>query len=86
MMSAEAVEHAGKTYLNAVIAVSKVLHGLELLIDDTNAGLVCSVHDAFNVLGALAHCRQLLVQALRSLDSCLGMELGWTRLAHIDKR
>jgi hypothetical protein len=47
---------------------------------------VCSVHDAFNILGAFTHCRQLLVQALRSLDSSLGMELGWTTLAHTDKR
>lgn len=73
----------GKTYLNAVIAVSEVLHRLELLIDDTNAGLVCSVHDTLDVFGALAHCRQLLVEALRSFDSGLGVELSWTRLVYM---
>jgi hypothetical protein len=57
--------------LNAVIAVSKVLHRLELLIDDTNAGLVRSVHDTLDVLGTLAHGRQLLVQPLRRLDRSL---------------
>lgn len=45
-----------KTYLHAVIAISKVLHGLELLVDDTNARLVRPVHDTLNVLGTLAHC------------------------------
>lgn len=59
-----------------MITVSKVLHGLELLIDDTNAGLVCAVYDAFNVFGALAHCLQLLVQALGSFNCGLGVELG----------
>jgi hypothetical protein len=62
--------------LNAVIAVSKVLHRLELLIDDTNTGLVCSVDDTLDVFGALAHGRQLLVQPLRRLDRSLGVELS----------
>ena len=72
----------GETHLNAVITVSKVLHRLELLIDDANAGLVRTVHDTLDVFGALAHCRQLLVEALRSFDGGLGVELSWTRLAY----
>ena len=62
--------------MNTVIAVSKVLHGLELLIDDTNAGLVCSVYDTLDILGTLAHCLQLLVQALGSFNCGLRVELG----------
>jgi hypothetical protein len=44
-----------------VITVGKVLHGLELLVNDTDAGLVCAVDDTLNVLGGLAHGLQLLV-------------------------
>jgi len=54
-----------------VITVSKVLHRLELLIDDTNAGLMRSVHYTLNVFGALTHRCQLLVQALRRFDRSL---------------
>jgi hypothetical protein len=61
----------GKTYLNAVIAVSEILHGLELLIDDTNAGLVCAVYDTLDILGTLAHRLQLLVQPLGSFNGGL---------------
>lgn len=69
-------EHGGNHVLHAVVTVSKVLHGLELLVDDADAGLVCPVDDALNVLGRLAHSRQLLVQTLGSLDGSLGMELS----------
>lgn len=57
--------------MNAVITVSKVLHRLELLIDDTNAGFMRSVHYTLNVFGALTHRSQLLVQALRRFDRSL---------------
>ena len=67
----------GRAYLNAVITVGKVLHRLELLIDDADAGFVRPVDDAFNVLGGLAHGLQLLVDALCSLDGRLRVELGW---------
>jgi hypothetical protein len=76
-MSARPVDKVGETYLNAVVAVSEVLHRLELLIDDTNAGLVCTVYDTLNILGALAHCLQFLVQALSSFNSSLRVELSW---------
>ena len=50
-----------RVYLNAVVTVGKVLHGLELLVDDTDAGLVCSVDNTLNVFGGLAHGLELLV-------------------------
>ena len=61
----------GNTYLDAVIAVSEVFHRLELLIDDTNAGLVRAVYDTLDILGALTHRLQLLVQPLGSFDGGL---------------
>lgn len=67
-----------EAYLNAVVTVSKVVHGLELLVDDADAGLVCAVDNALNVFGGLAHCLKLLVQALSSLDGGLGVEFSWT--------
>jgi hypothetical protein len=59
-----------------VVTVRKVLHGLELLVNDTDAGLVCPVDNALDIFGALAHGLELLVQALGSLDSSLRVELG----------
>lgn len=62
--------HVG-TYLNAMITVGKVLHGLELLVDDTDAGLVGSVDNVVDILGGLSESLELLVQALSSLDGGL---------------
>lgn len=64
------------THLNAMVTVSKVVHGLELLVNDANARLVGAVGDLLNVLGALAEGSQLLVDGLGSLDGSLGVELG----------
>jgi hypothetical protein len=69
-------EHRRDHVLNAVITIRKVLHGLELLVDNPDAGLVCPVDDTLDVFGALAHGLELLVQALGSLDSSLRVELG----------
>jgi hypothetical protein len=74
----QTVSHVGKTYLHAVVTVSKVLHWLELLVDDTNASLMSAVYNTLNIFGTLAHCLQLLVQALGGLDGGLRVELGWT--------
>ena len=70
-----------RTYLNAVVTISKVLHGLELLVDNSDAGLVCPVNDALDILGGLAHGLQLLVQALGSFNSCLRVEFGYTKVS-----
>lgn len=63
-----------------MVTVGKILHRLELLVDDANAGLVSSVNDALDVLGGLAHGLQLLVEALGSLDSGLRVEFSCQEL------
>jgi hypothetical protein len=64
------------TYLYAVIPVGEVLHGLELLVDDADASLMCPVDNALDVFGRLAHRLQLLVQALGRLNGGLRVEFG----------
>jgi hypothetical protein len=64
-----------------VVTVSEVLHGLELLVNDADAGLVSSVDDVVNVFGGLAQGLELLVQALGSLNSGLRVEFGWNKLS-----
>lgn len=60
-----------------MVTVGKVVHGLELLVDDADAGLVGSAGDGLDVGGGLAHSLELVVDLLRGLDSGLGVELGW---------
>ena len=67
-----------QAYLDAVVTIGKVLHGLELFVDDPNAGLVCPIDHTLDVLGGLSHGLELLVQALGSFDGSLRMELGWS--------
>lgn len=59
-----------------MVAVGKVLHGLELLVDDANAGFVGAVDDAFDVGGCLAHFLELDVEALGGFDGGLGVEFS----------
>lgn len=66
--------------LNAVIPIGKVVHGLELLVNNSNTGFVCSNGDVFNVLGRLALLLQLGVNVLSGFDGCLRMELGCQNL------
>lgn len=66
-----------EAYLNTVVTVSEVLHRLELLVNDTDAGLVRPVSHAVNILSRLAHLLQLLVQTLCSLNGRLRVKLGW---------
>lgn len=68
------------SHLDTVVTVSKVVHGLELLVDNTDAGLVGAVGDLLDILGALAHLSQLLVDDLSGLDGSLGVELGYISL------
>jgi hypothetical protein len=65
-----------------VITVGKVLHRLELLVDDANASFVCAVHNTFNVCCRLAHCLELLVESLSSLNCGLRVELSYKQLAY----
>ena len=49
-------EHGGAHVLDAVVTVGKVVHGLELLVDDADAGLVGAVQVmVLDVFGRLAH-------------------------------
>jgi hypothetical protein len=63
-------------YLNAVVTVCKVLHGLELFVDDPDASFVRPVDNTLNIFGALAHSLEFLVQTLGGFDSSLRVELG----------
>ena len=65
------------TYLNAVVTVSKVVHSLELLVDNADASLVGAVDDLLDVLGRLSELLELLVDDLSSLNGGLGVEFGW---------
>ena len=70
-------KHVGNHVLDAVVTVGEVVHGLELLVDDADAGLVCTVGDLLDVLGGLAHGCELLVDDGCGLDGGLRVELGW---------
>ena len=59
-----------------MIAVSEVVHGLELLVNNADASFVSTVGDLLDVLGALAHGLELVVDGLRGLNGGLGVELG----------
>jgi hypothetical protein len=63
--------------LDAVVAVGEVVHGLELLVDDADAGFVGAVGDFLDVGGGLAQVGELLVDDLGGLDGGLGVEFGY---------
>jgi hypothetical protein len=44
-------EHDGAHVLDTVITISKVVHRLELLVDDSNTSFVCAASDFLNVGG-----------------------------------
>ena len=64
------------TYLDTVVTIGKVVHSLKLLVDNANACLVSAVCDRLDILGALAHSRELLIDDLSGLNGSLGVELG----------
>lgn len=64
-------------YLDAVVAVGEVVHGLELLVDDADAGFVGAAGDLLDVLGRFAHVFELMVDVLGSLDGGLRVEFGY---------
>ena len=70
-------QHDSNHVLNAMISVGKVIHGFELFVNNSNASLMCSACDFLNVLCALAHVCQHLVDFLRTFDGGLGVEFGW---------
>ena len=76
-LQASVDKHDRSHVLDAVITVSKVVHWLELLVNDADAGLVGAARDMLNVLSRLAHGNQLLADFLGGLNGGLGVELGW---------
>jgi hypothetical protein len=62
--------------LDAVVAVSEVIHWLELFVDDSDAGFVGSAYNSLDIGGGFAHIGKLLVDFLRSFDGSLGMEFS----------
>lgn len=69
-------EHDGAHVLDAVVAIGKVVHGLELLVDDADAGLVGAAGDFLDVGSGLALSLEEVVDLLGSLDGGLGVELS----------
>ena len=63
-------------YLNAVVSVRKVIHGFELLVNNTNAGFMCATGNPFDILGRFAHLLELMMDVLGSLNGGLRVELG----------
>ena len=59
-----------------MVTVGKVVHGLELFVDDADAGLVGADCHLLDVLGSLAHLGKGLVDLGRSLDGGLRVELS----------
>lgn len=62
--------------LNAVISISKIVHGFELLVNNSNTGFVCSNGDVFDVFCRLSLLLQLGVDVLSGFDGGLRMKLG----------
>jgi hypothetical protein len=60
-----------------VVAIGEVVHGLELLVDDADAGLVRPTCDSFDVGCRLAQGLELVVDLLRGLDGGLRMKFGY---------
>jgi hypothetical protein len=63
-----------------VVTVGKVVHGLELLVNDADASLVGSASDRLDVGGRLALRLEEVVDLLRGLDGGLRVELSYYML------
>ena len=72
--------HVKGTDLNAVVTVSKVVHGLELLVDNADTSLVSAVGDLLDVFGGLAKLSELLVDDLRTFNGGLRVEFSLNTL------
>lgn len=69
---------ARTAYLDAMVAIREVVHGLELLIYDPDTGFVRSDGDVFDVFGRFASLFQLSMNMFRGFDGGLRVELGCT--------
>jgi hypothetical protein len=66
-----------------MVTVCKVVHGLELLVDDANASFVSAVGDLLDVRGGLSESLELLVDDFGGLDGGLRMEFGCSTVSFI---
>lgn len=64
-----------------MVTVGKVVHGLELLVDNSDASLVGSASDGLDVGSRLALGLEEVVNLFRGLDGGLRVELGCDVLA-----
>jgi len=69
-------EHSGAHVLDAVVTVGKVVHGLELLVNDADASLVGSAGDGLDIGSRLALGLEEVVNLLGGLDGGLRVELS----------
>ena len=63
-------------YLDAVVAIGKVVHGLVLFVDDADAGFVGSDRDGFDVLSRFTAFFEVGVYVFCGFDGGLGVEFG----------
>lgn len=59
-----------------MVAVSKVVHGFELLVNNPDASFVGPVRHTLDIFSSLTHLPQLEIDALSSLNGSLGVELS----------
>lgn len=64
-----------------MVTVRKVVHSLELLVDDANARLVSAVGDLLDILCALAQGLELLVDDLGSFNGGLRVKFGCSTIS-----
>jgi hypothetical protein len=72
-------KHGSNHVLDAMITVRKVVHGLELFVNDTNASLMRAIDHSLDIRSRFAHLLELLVDPLSRLNSRLAVEFGWVR-------
>ncbi len=63
-----------------MVAVGKVVHGLVLLVDNSDASFVGADSNVFDVFGGFVSLFKVSVDVFCGFDGGLGMEFGWLLL------
>jgi hypothetical protein len=63
-----------------MITISKVVHRLELLVDNPNASFMCSAGNVLDISGRFSLVSELLVDSLCSFNCSLRVEFGYKLL------
>ena len=63
-----------------MVAIGKVVHCLELLVNNTYAGLMGAVGDLLDVSNGPSDPPKLLIDNLSRFNCCLGVELGYVNV------